>query len=236
MNFEELRNTIISLSDNDEWDSIEYIGKFREGGSNPTITISRNGEEINIKSFDIFKPHKLVKNEYKSVLNTKEKFNYFKYKINKNKEDETLIIWNELDSLIEKQNSALVFYDWINERMMTLIYEAEFPNGPTAQDADGDPLYETTWNSGIFIFQIKESELTSDITLIQKEESRKLKIKFPKPFIQALLEHQITTNFGELKDLWEPWDTLKIVSPHNSIPSLEKDKRVFYFMSEEKKR
>ncbi len=228
---DELKESLVSIVNEEDWDKIEYIGKFREGGSNPFVTIFKLDQEIKLTSFDVFKPHRIVKNEYKKLLNTANKFNYFKVLIDKELVVTITQEWRESDFIEQKNNSALVFYDWINERMMSIIYENEFPNGPTAKDIDGDPLYESTWEEGKFTFRVEGKYIKPHIILIKDGIERVMNLEYPDFFFPAILEHHEITNTGELKDLWKPWDTIKLISPHNTISILEKDKRVFYFDS-----
>jgi hypothetical protein len=157
-----------------------------------------------------------------------KRFNKVILYISKNGDPSIQYIWSDEQDVQDKLMSAQVFPQWINERMMAFIYEAEFPNGPTEKDGDGDPLYVSTWDRGIFTFTIGNGKIHSDILLYKGEHERHIEVSLPEYFIKAMLEHHEITNTGILKDEWKPWTKLVIDSPHNSLPYSTMDNHVFY--------
>jgi hypothetical protein len=132
------------------------------------------------------------------------------------------------ETKLQLLSSADVFPQWVNERIMSLIYETEFPNGPTERDDDGDSLYVSTWDRGVFTFRINKGKIDSDILLCKGENERRIEVPLPGYFIKAMFEHHEITNTGILKDNWKPWNKLAIHSPHNDLPYSAMDNHVFY--------
>jgi hypothetical protein len=112
--------------------------------------------------------------------------------------------------------------------MISLIYASEFPNGPTDKDDDGDPIYVSTWDRGIFTFKLENSRVIPEIILYKNDIARIADLERPTYFIQALVEHYEITNQGILREAWKPWNKLAIHSPHNDLPYSGMAEHVFY--------
>jgi hypothetical protein len=181
--------------------------------------------------------HRSIKDEVKKVseyfeetIQTEEKFNRFILELNNDKTYSQKHFW---DSEREKQDlleSAEVFYQWVNYRMMSMIFEYEKDNDlvPTEYDDDGDLEYLSSWDSGIFTFHINDKEeLEYKIELTQDGEERILNMPLKDYFVEGILEHYKVTN-TELADKWEPWNTMILKSLHYDIPYDKRDEFVRY--------
>ncbi|MBF7093646.1 hypothetical protein IUY40_19165 [Flavobacterium sp. ALJ2] len=167
---------------------------------------------------------------YNSLFSTEDKFNSAIIEINPDGVYSEKYFW---DSEQEKQDllsGAEVFFQWANEKMMSLIFEFEQDNNllPTQLDADGELEYLSSWDSGVFTFHVNEkNELEYKIILTKDGIERVLKMPLKDYFIEGILNHyQITHTI--LSDEWKPWNTLIIKSPHNSIPYDKVDEFVSY--------
>ena len=201
---------------------------YSAAGSSSTEGYVVRGEE---RTSDILpkEVRKLVKSYFDSVKeNPENRFNKVEFEINQNGTSQVRYRWDDEHFKKDQMDTARVFPQWINDRMISLIYSYEFPNGPTAKDEDGDSVYISTWDRGIFTFKVTDKRIESEITLYKGEVARTAHLKLPDYFIDALLEHhEITTN-GILKHEWKPWNKLVINSPHNDLPFSKMDEHVFY--------
>lgn len=169
---------------------------------------------------------------YNSLLSTEDKFNSTIIEIDPNGAYSEKYFW---DSEQEKQDllgGAEVFFQWVNERMMSLIFEFEQDNNllPTRLDADDELEYLSSWDSGVFTFHINEkNELEYKIVLTKNGVERVLDMPLKDYFIEGILNHyQITHTI--LSDEWKPWNTLIIRSPHTGIPYDKVDEYVSYIL------
>lgn len=169
---------------------------------------------------------------YNSLFSTEDKFNSVIIEINPDGVYSEKYFW---DSEQEKQDllsGAEVFFQWANERMMSLIFEFEQDNNllPTQLDADGELEYLSSWDSGVFVFHVNEkNELECKIILTKDGIERVLKMPLKDYFIEGILNHyQITHTI--LSDEWKPWNTLVIKSPHTGIPYDKVDQFVSYIL------
>lgn len=210
-----------------ELDEARFEINYKESGSSSSSGyVVKSG----IRESKFFpKPVKRLLNDYFNLNKEEGKFNFNRVVLSY--ENNKINITYEKDDSLDQDNlhkQHILFPQWINDRMMSLIYEFEFPNGPTEKDEDGDPLYISTWDNGVFIFKIDEKTLSTDIKLEQNGQFRSLDIPFPDYFINAILEHHEITNTGVIKDRWEPWNRLELRSPHNDLPYGRFDEFVFY--------
>lgn len=181
---------------------------------------------------ELFKYEHQVYEFFKTKIDTKEQFNVVIFKI---KKDGTYLSIYEWES--EKANKNLVdyanvFHHWVNDRMMSMIFEFEKENSlvPTRYDNDGDLEYLSSWDSGVFTFHINDkNELEYKIVLTKDGKERILKMPLKEYFIKGVKEHYNTTN-KELSNIWSPWNTMILKSPHNDIPSDKKDEFVNYIL------
>jgi hypothetical protein len=171
----------------------------------------------------------LVSTYFQEVVVTSEiHFNRVELEVSKNGVPSIRYLWSEESFKMDTLSSARVFPEWINERVMMYIYEYEFPKGPTDTDDDGDPLYVSTWDQGVFTFKITNEVIKNEILLFKGTSSRMINLNLPDYFKEALLKHYEITNNGILKGEWMQWNKLVINSPHNNLPYGERDKYVHY--------
>lgn len=213
-------------------DSAFFEIKYSDGGSRSTGHIVHgNNKEGKFLPRDIRKKIKAWQKE--TLLNPELRFNILS--LSYDKKSESVNVQYSWDDEYVEQNIVdreRLFPQWINERMMSIIYEHEFPNGPTAKDVDGDPLYESTWDSGTFTFLISDSKDVEVIVELKKDgKSRKMDLTLPEYFTKAMIEHYQITH-GELKHKWQPWNKMVIKSPHNDLPYGHFEKHVFYNFEE----
>ncbi|MEB3799668.1 hypothetical protein INQ45_00765 [Flavobacterium columnare] len=167
---------------------------------------------------------------YNLLISTDDKFNSAIIEFNQDGTYSEKYFW---DSEQEKQDllsGSEVFFQWANDRMMSMIFEYEKDNNllPTQYDNDGDLEYLSSWDRGVFTFYINENnELEYKIVLIKDGVERVLKMPLKDYFIEGVLEHHKITN-NELLDVWKPWNTLIIRSPHTGIPYDKVDEYVEY--------
>ncbi|SFZ97115.1 hypothetical protein SAMN05216324_1423 [Chryseobacterium limigenitum] len=169
---------------------------------------------------------------YNSLFSTEDKFNSAVIEIDPDGAYSEKYFW---DSEQEKQDllgGAEVFFQWANERMLSLIFEFEQDNNllPTQLDADDELEYLSSWDSGVFTFHVNEkNEVEYKIVLTKDGIERVLEMPLKDYFIEGILNHyQITHTI--LSDEWKPWNTLIIKSPHNSIPYDKVDEFVRYIL------
>lgn len=170
-----------------------------------------------------------INSYFDEVRNDQQKrFNKVELYIKRNEDPLIKYAWEDEHYKKDKLDSAKVFPQWINERVMSLIYEQEFPEGPKTTDEDGDPVYESTWDRGIFTFKVKNGNVDCHILLYRDGNTRNLNLNLPDYFIRAMLEHHEITNVGLLRDDWKSWNKLVIISPHNDLPYSKMDEHVIY--------
>ena len=129
-------------------------------------------------------------------------------------------------------NNAEVFYQWVNERMMSMIFEYEKDNDlvPTEYDSDGDLEYLSSWDSGVFTFHIdKNNNLVYKVVLTKDGKERTLDLPLRDYFVEGILDHYKVTN-NELSDDWKPWNTMILKSLHYDIPYDKREEFVNYIL------
>ncbi|OWK99174.1 hypothetical protein AP75_01425 [Kaistella haifensis DSM 19056] len=215
------------------WDKILIEINFTEaGGYEPQLTVIKGEEKSLWGEFELFDIADIIHKRQKGLLNTSEKFNKAKIEIYP---DGTFLEHYWWDSGLQKQNLlnyAQVFYQWANDRMMSMIFEFEKDNNllPTQYDGDGDLEYLSSWDSGVFTFHINDkNELEYKIILTKDGKERILEMPLKDYFIEGILEHHKITN-TELSDEWKPWNTMVLKSPHNDIPYDKRDEFVSYIL------
>lgn len=210
---------------------VDYIFTI-EGSYNFIVNYRKDNtdKESEISNKPIRSTVRMMAEVFEEKMNSINKFNRVKIEINLDGTYSEKYWW---DSGKEKQdllNYADVFYQWVNERMMSMIFEHEKDNNlvPTRFDDDGDLEYLSSWDSGVFTFHInKKNELEHKIVLTIDGIDRILEMPLEDYLIEGILQHYQITN-SELSDKWKPWNTLIIKSPHNSIPYDKADKFVSY--------
>lgn len=230
---EEILNIINKFFKEKDWDKILIEIDFTEsGGYEPQLTIIKGDEKSLWGEFELFDIADIIHKKQKEVLNTSEKFNKAKIEIYS---DGTYSEYYWWDSGLQNQdllNYADVFYQWVNDRMMSMIFEFEKDNDlvPTQYDADGDLEYLSSWDSGVFTFHIdKKNSLEYKIVLIKEGKERVLDMPLKDFFKEGMLEHYKITN-TELTHEWKPWNTMILKSNHNDIPHDKRNEFVSYVM------
>ncbi|MFH6991181.1 hypothetical protein [Flavobacterium sp. FlaQc-48] len=163
-------------------------------------------------------------------INSEEKFNRFIIEINNDKTYCHRQFWDIKKVKQDLLNSAEVFYQWLNERMMSMIFEYEKNNNlvPTQYDADGDLEYLSSWDSGVFTFHINEKDnLEHTVILTKNGKERSLNLPLKDYFVEGITEHYKITN-TQLSDEWKPWNTIILKSLHYDIPYDKREEFVQY--------
>ncbi|WP_433831121.1 hypothetical protein [Flavobacterium anhuiense] len=169
--------------------------------------------------------------KFEKYKSSDQKFNRVKIEINNDGAYKHNYWW---DNAVEKQDLldyADVFYQWANDRMMSLIFEYEKENNliATQYDDDGDLEYLSSWDSGLFTFHINDKgKLEHKIVLTQDGKERILDMPLKDYFVEGILEHHKSTN-NELADEWKSWNTMELKSLHSDIPHDKREEFVRYF-------
>ncbi|CAI8876827.1 hypothetical protein [Chryseobacterium sp. IT-36CA2] len=199
--------------------------RFYEVINNEQVSFRPKPKEYRAFSDEIYE-------RYNSLFSTEDKFNSAIIEIYPDGAYSEKYFW---DSEQEKQDlldGAEVFFQWANERMMSLIFEFEQDNNllPTQLDADDELEYLSSWDSGVFTFHVNEkNEVEYKIVLTKDGIERVLEMPLKDYFIEGILNHyQITHTI--LSDVWKPWNTLVIKSPHTGIPYDKVDEYVIYIL------
>ncbi|SCY18000.1 hypothetical protein SAMN02927916_1378 [Flavobacterium anhuiense] len=212
---------------------VEYI--FTLQGSYNFIVTYKNGTnytESEISNKPIRETVRQMAETYHELKDSTKKFNYVKIEINKDGNYTELYKW---DNQIEKQDLldyAEVFYQWVNERMMSMIFEYEKDNDlvPTEYDSDGDLEYLSSWDSGVFTFHIdKNNNLEYKVVLTKDGKERTLDLPLRDYFVEGILDHYLVTN-NELSNEWKPWNTMILKSLHYDIPYDKREEFVNYIL------
>ncbi|SCY90413.1 hypothetical protein SAMN02927916_3932 [Flavobacterium anhuiense] len=195
--------------------------------------VSESDEEVptEIDSDPIDNELDKIADYFEAVMYTEEKFNRFIIEIGSDKTYSHRQYWDFEKEKQDWLNTAEVFYQWVNQVMMSMIFEYEKDNGflQVQYDSDGDLEYLSSWDSGIFTFHIsskKEIEYSIVLTLDGKE--RILDMPLKDYFTEGILEHHKVTNI-ELADEWESWNTMILKSLHYDIPYDKREEFVRYF-------
>lgn len=172
-----------------------------------------------------------IRNKYNSHIDDlNRRFNKYQIELYSDGEVVEKEWWDSEKEKKDLLDGAEVFYQWVNERMMSMIFEYEKDNNfiPTHYDSDGDLEYLSSWDSGVFTFLINDKrELDHRIELVKDGKKRLLNIPLEEYFVQGILEHHQVTN-TELSDEWKPWNTMILKSLHNDIPYDKREEFVTY--------
>jgi hypothetical protein len=112
--------------------------------------------------------------------------------------------WDDDEVKNEKVAWANVFPQWLNDRLLSILFEAKYGN-------------ERDWQNGVFNFTVRSSNIQFEGVIYSQDKSEKVQITMPEYLTEAILDHYHTTNEGDLNGDWQPWNQLEIRSPHNSI-------------------
>jgi len=215
------------------YDILEIKFTFTLGGSyNIGVYYSCNDgrKETTLDGRELFAYERSIYEIFKDRIETGDQFNVAIFEIQNNGDYLSTYKWENDKAKQDLLDYAEVFYQWVNYRMMSMIFEYEKDNDlvPTEYDDDGDLEYLSSWDSGIFTFHINDKEeLEYKIELTQDGEERILNMPLKDYFVEGILEHYKVTN-TELADKWEPWNTMILKSLHYDIPYDKRDEFVRY--------
>ena len=230
-------NEIIEKLKDKNWKKINIIFNINEGAIGYDKIEYVNDDDIKssfwIKFGEIDDLINSISDDYDKNLNDLSKrFNKYQIEIYFNGEILEKKWWNSEKEKQDLLDYAEVFYQWVNERMMSMIFEYEKDNNlvPTQFDEDGDLEYLSSWDSGVFTFHInKENTLEYKISLIKDGKERVLDMPLKDYFIEGILEHYRITN-TELSEEWKHWNTMVLKSLHYDIPYDKREEFVSYIM------
>ncbi|MDO3425484.1 hypothetical protein QWT87_11335 [Chryseobacterium sp. APV1] len=234
INIETLVNAIYNYYNEYEYKKIIVEYQFTESGSYKFFVkyIMDSGDVVSTTKSPrpIDDEIEIISKYFENTINTVERFNKFLIEIDNNKNFSENHFWDKGKEKDDLLAGAEIFFQWANDRMMSMIFEFEQENNllPTQYDGDGELEYLSSWDSGVFTFHInKNNELEYKIVLTKDGVERVLEMPLKDYFIEGILEHHKVTN-TELSDEWKPWNTLIIKSPHTGIPYDKVDQFVNY--------
>ncbi|PRB04100.1 hypothetical protein CQ046_07695 [Chryseobacterium sp. MYb7] len=222
---------------NYKWKQAEVVIRITPGSmgyESLFFTDENNNEEdfwIDFKEIRILFDR--LRESYSKSKDTGNKFNRYKFILSSEGTYSEKYWWDAEQDRQDLLKGAEVFFQWANERMMSMIFEFEKDNNllPTQYDNDDELEYLSSWDSGVFTFHINDkSELEYKIVLTKDGVERVLEMPLKDYFIDGILEHHKITN-TILFDEWRPWNTLKIKSPHTGIPYERVDEFVSYILN-----
>ena len=174
-----------------------------------------------------------IRNKYNSHIDDpNRRFNKYQIEIYANGEVIEKEWWDSEKEKKDLLDGAEVFYQWLHERMMSMIFEYEKDKGllPLQYDSDGDLEYLSSWDSGVFTFHINEkNDLEHTVVLTKDGKERVLDLPLKDYFTAGILEHHKITN-TELVNEWKPWKSIILKSLHYDIPYDKKEEFVRYVM------
>ncbi|MCH4830026.1 hypothetical protein [Flavobacterium columnare] len=217
-----------------KWKQVIIVIEITQGsiGYKSLFFIDENSKEEDfwIDFEDIKGLFDKLREEYNLSKDNKNKFNRYELLLNNDGNYSEKYWWDAVEDKKDLLSGAEVFFQWANDRMMSMIFEYEKDNNLllTQYDNDGDLEYLSSWDRGVFTFYINENnELEYKIVLIKDGVERVSEMPLKDYFIEGVLEHHKITN-TELLDVWKPWNTLIIRSPHTGIPYDKVDEYVEY--------
>ncbi|SCY90426.1 hypothetical protein SAMN02927916_3933 [Flavobacterium anhuiense] len=187
-------------------------------------------KETALDGRELFAYERFIYEVFKSRAGTDDQFNIAVFQIQHNGIYSSEYRWESEEAKKNLLDYAEVFYQWVHERMMSMIFEYEKEKGllPVQNDDDGDLEYLSSWDSGVFTFHITDkNELEHIVMLAQDGKERVLDMPLKDYFREGILEHHKITNV-ELADEWKPWNTMILKSLHYDIPHDKKDEFVKY--------
>lgn len=210
---------------------VDYIFTV-EGSYNFIVNYKKNNidKESEISNKPIRDTVRKMAEVFEEKKNSSNKFNRVKIEINLDGTYSEKYWWDTGKEKQDLLDYAELFYQWVNERMMSMIFEYEKDNNlvPTQLDEDGDLEYLSSWDNGVFNFHInKKNSIESKIVLTKDGKERILDLPLEGYFTEGILEHFRITN-TELSDEWKPWNTMILKSLHYDIPYDKRDEFVSY--------
>lgn len=235
MNEQDVINAFYNYYKEFSYEILEIKFIFTLGGSYDINVLYKNNENIKETILDgreLFKYERYIYNLFISKIETNDKFNIVIYKIKNDGTHSSVYLWENEKSHQDLLDFAEVFYQWVNERMMSMIFEYEKDNDlvPTEYDSDGDLEYLSSWDSGVFTFHIdKNNNLVYKVVLTKDGKERTLDLPLRDYFVEGILDHYKVTN-NELSDDWKPWNTMILKSLHYDIPYDKREEFVNYIL------
>ncbi|EJG03053.1 hypothetical protein [Flavobacterium sp. F52] len=235
MNEQDVINAFYNYYKEFSYEILEIKFIFTLGGSYDINVLYKNNENIKETILDgreLFKYERYIYNLFISKIETNDKFNIVIYKIKNDGTHSSVYLWENEKSHQDLLDYAEVFYQWVNERMMSMIFEYEKDNDlvPTEYDSDGDLEYLSSWDSGVFTFHIdKNNNLVYKVVLTKDGKERTLDLPLRDYFVEGILDHYKVTN-NELSDDWKPWNTMILKSLHYDIPYDKREEFVNYIL------
>lgn len=227
-------NEILEKVKDKNWKKIDIIFNINaESIGYDKIEFIDDNDAVNsfwIDFIDINELRNLIINEYnQNIKDVSKRFNKYQIEFYFNGEVIEKKWWDSGKVKQDLLGGAEVFYQWVNYRMMSMIFEYEQANNlvPTRIDDDDELEYLSSWDSGVFTFRIVDDKLTSKIELTKDGVTRIIDFPFKDYFITGMLEHHKTTH-NELKDEWKPWNTMVLKSLHYDIPYDKREEYVSY--------
>ena len=206
-----------------QWDIIVCkISFFDGGGYGDSVRYYLNGEEF-VFVTDTFEFIPMLGGVFKEYLYEGKKRDFNEVFLHITREDFTVEYrMNEERIKKSKQESALLFSNYVYEDMRTQIYDYEIANNlrTPIYDEEGTVCdHEKSWDSGLFTFiiNIEAKEVYYKIELSLQGEKRILPLELQEYFIEAILTHYALTH-GELKEYWKPWNKIIVTAPELVIP------------------
>lgn len=207
---------------NKNWDTIVCKVAFYTGSYGPSVKYYHNGQEF-IFVEDIFEFGPVLDEVFDDYLEEKKERDFNEVFLHITREDFTVEYrMNEERIKKSKQESALLFSNYVYEDMRTQIYDYEIANNlrTPIYDEEGEVCdHEKSWDSGLFTFiiNIEAKEVYYKIELSLQGEKRILLLELQEYFIEAILTHYALTH-GELKEYWKPWNKIIVTAPELVIP------------------
>nr|WP_299035981.1 hypothetical protein [uncultured Tenacibaculum sp.] len=221
--FKELVNVIKNNLEEETWDYIVFRISFSIGNSyGARVRYYQKDKEFK-KVFRVSTYSSELRKIFHEYLyeGKQRDFNLVVLTINKKKY--SVVYEMDREKLIEEQQeSALIFSNYLYERMRSQIFEYEQANNlliPT-YDEDGEFLeYKDTWDKGVFTFIVnsKTEEIKYTIELFKNGIKRLVPIELNKDYKESILYHHKLTH-NELKKYWEPWNKIILKAPGDFIP------------------
>ncbi|MFH6991180.1 hypothetical protein [Flavobacterium sp. FlaQc-48] len=187
-------------------------------------------KETALEARELFVYEYFICQIFKNRINTNDQFNLVIFQIQNSGLYASEYKWENSKARENLLDYAAVFYQCVNERMMSMIFEYEKDNGllQIQNDADGDLEYLSSWDSGVFTFSINEkSSLEHRVLLAKDGKERLLELPLKAYFTAGILEHHKITN-TELSDEWKPWNRMILKSLHYDIPYDKREEFVTY--------
>ncbi|MHC9087724.1 hypothetical protein ACXIHB_03330 [Tenacibaculum sp. IMCC1] len=205
------------------WDVIVWkIVLFDDGGCGDSVRYYFDQQEF-VFVTDVFEIGPVLDEVFDDYLQGKKERDFNEVLIRIVKDDFSVeYSMNEERIKKSKQESALIFSNYVYEDIRTQIYDYEIANNlrtPIYDEEGAVCDHEKSWDSGLFTFiiNIEAKEVYYKIELSLQGEKRILPLELQEYFIEAILTHYALTH-GELKEYWKPWNKIIVTAPELVIP------------------